>query len=69
MLFLSDKGDIVTVTGGADTITDAGSDNTYGLPAASEGSDTFTGNVLHAGPETGARGDHVERLFVHGAAI
>jgi hypothetical protein len=40
------KGNIVTLTGGADTITDPGSDNTYVLPAADEGSDTFTGNVL-----------------------
>ncbi|HET6609736.1 MAG TPA: hypothetical protein VFG62_23905, partial [Rhodopila sp.] len=46
MLFLSGQGDIVTLTGGADTVTDSGSGNTYVLPAAGKGSVAFTNNVL-----------------------
>jgi hypothetical protein len=49
MLFVSGQGDIVTLTGGADTITDTGSGNTYVLPTAGQGSDTFTNNVLTNG--------------------
>ena len=37
MLFLSGEGDIVNLTGGKNTITDAGSGNTYILPAAKQG--------------------------------
>jgi hypothetical protein len=46
MLFLSGQGDIVTLTGGADTVTDSGSGNTYVLPAAGQGSVAFTNDVL-----------------------
>lgn len=49
MLFLSGSGDIVSLSGGASTITDTGTGNTYILPAAGHGSDTFTSNILAAG--------------------
>jgi hypothetical protein len=47
MLFISGAGDIVSLAGGADTITDTGSGNTYILPAAGNGTDTFTSNILN----------------------
>jgi predicted peptidase len=49
MLFLSGSGDIVNLGGGANTITDTGKGNTYILPAAGTGTDTFTGNILKNG--------------------
>jgi hypothetical protein len=49
MLFMSGSGDIVTLTGGADTISDTGSANTYILPAAGQGTDTFTSDILSSG--------------------
>jgi ribosomal protein S11 len=45
MLFISGTGDSVNLTGGTDTITDTGSANTYILPAAGNGYDTFTGTA------------------------
>jgi NADPH-dependent curcumin reductase CurA len=52
MLFLSGSGDIVSLAGGADTITDSGSGNTYILPAAGNGTDAFTSNILAMGGDT-----------------
>ncbi len=49
MLFVKGSGDIVSLSGGASTITDSGSGNTYILPAAGKGTSTFTGNILTAG--------------------
>ncbi len=49
MLFLSGSGDIVNLSGGANTVTDTGSGNTYILPAAGNGTDTFTSNILATG--------------------
>ena len=49
LLFISGSGDIVTLSGGADTITDTGQGNTYILPAAGNGSDTFTSDITAAG--------------------
>lgn len=49
MVFISGSGDIVNLSGGTNTITDSGSGNTYVLPAAGNGSDTFTSNVLTMG--------------------
>ena len=46
MLFLQGSANIVTLSGGADTIADTGSANTYILPAAGNGSVTFTSNIL-----------------------
>ena len=42
----SGSGDIVSLSGGANTITDTGTGNTYILPAAGKGTDTFTSNIL-----------------------
>jgi lysophospholipase L1-like esterase len=46
MLFLSGSGDVVSLTGGTNTITDTGNNNTYLLPAAGKGTDIFTSNIL-----------------------
>ena len=43
------SGDIVNLSGGANTITDSGSGNTYILPAAGNGTDTFSSNILTTG--------------------
>jgi hypothetical protein len=52
MLFTSGSGNQVNLSGGTDTINDSGSGNTYVLPAAGNGSDTFAGtftsNILTA---------------------
>ena len=69
MLFLSGSGDIVNLSGGANTITDSGSGNTYILPAAGNGTDTFTSNILTTGDtldlKTGPGGDQLERIGRH----
>jgi hypothetical protein len=49
MLFLSGSGDSVSLSGGADTVTDSGGANSYVLPAAGNGTITFTGNILAMG--------------------
>jgi hypothetical protein len=49
MVFISGSGDLVKLTGGANTITDTGSGNTYILPAAGQGTDAFSSNVLASG--------------------
>jgi hypothetical protein len=49
MLFISGSGDNVSLSGGANTITDTGTGNTYILPAAGNGTDTFTSNILTTG--------------------
>jgi hypothetical protein len=49
MLFVQGSGDLISLSGGADTITDSGSGNTYILPAAGKGTDTFTSNILTTG--------------------
>jgi hypothetical protein len=45
MLFISGAGDSVNLTGGNDTITDTGSANTYVIPPAGRGYDSFTGSA------------------------
>jgi hypothetical protein len=49
MLFISGKGDTVSLTGGKDTITDTGSGNTYVIPIAGKGYNTFATNILTNG--------------------
>ena len=49
MLFISGAGDVISLTGGAATITDTGHGNTYIIPAAGKGIDTFTNNILGIG--------------------
>lgn len=49
MLFLSGSGDIVSLAGGTNTVTDTGGSNTYILPAAGKGSDVFSSNILNIG--------------------
>lgn len=49
MLFISGSSNNVALSGGTDTITDTGSGNTYVLPAAGNGSNVFSGNILNAG--------------------
>ena len=49
MLFISGAGDVIGLTGGANTITDTGHGNTYMIPAAGKGTDTFTNNILGIG--------------------
>jgi len=49
MLFISGTGDSVNLAGGSNTITDTGTSNTYVLPQAGQGSDTFTSNILTTG--------------------
>ena len=49
MLFLKGSGDVVSLSGGTNTITDTGSGNTYILPVAGKGDDIFTSNILKTG--------------------
>ncbi len=49
MVFISGNGDTVNLSGGTSTITDTGRGNTYVIPAAGKGYDSFTGNVLNLG--------------------
>ncbi|OYV34958.1 MAG: hypothetical protein B7Z80_19775 [Rhodospirillales bacterium 20-64-7] len=49
MLFVSGTGDTVNVSGGGQSVTDTGSGNTYVIPAAGHGADTFGSDVLKAG--------------------
>jgi hypothetical protein len=46
MLFISGSGDVVNLSGGANGITDTGHGNTYIVPAAGHGTDSFTSNIL-----------------------
>ena len=46
MLFIKGSGAIVSLSGGADQITDTGGGNTYVLPAAGNGTDVFTSNIV-----------------------
>nr|WP_294547210.1 cellulase family glycosylhydrolase [uncultured Rhodopila sp.] len=49
LLFISGSDDTVTLPGGAGTITDTGQGNTYILPAAGTGTDTFTSDITATG--------------------
>jgi endoglucanase len=49
MVFISGSGDTLKLSGGTNTITDTGRGNTYVIPAAGNGYDTFTSNILTAG--------------------
>jgi hypothetical protein len=46
MVFISGSNDTVSLQGGNDTITDTGQSNTYVIPSAGKGYDTFTSDVL-----------------------
>jgi hypothetical protein len=46
ILFITGSGDTMRLSGGTETITDSGSGNTYVLPAAGKGFDTFTSDIL-----------------------
>jgi hypothetical protein len=49
LLFLSGSGNIVSLSGGTDTVTDTGGGNTYLVPAAGKGMVSFTSNILNIG--------------------
>jgi hypothetical protein len=49
MVFISGTGDTVNLSGGSNTITDTDTGNTYVIPAAGKGYDTFSTNVLANG--------------------
>ena len=49
MMFISGSNDIVSLSGGTNTVTDTGSGNTYILPAAGKGTVTFTSDILNTG--------------------
>jgi hypothetical protein len=49
MVFINGKGDTVNLAGGSNTVTDTGSGNTYVIPAAGNGTDTFTNNIFTDG--------------------
>jgi endoglucanase len=49
MVFISGSGDTLKLSGGTNTITDTGRGNTYVIPAAGNGHDTFTSNILTTG--------------------
>ena len=46
-MFISGSGNTINLTGGTETITDLGGANTYVIPAAGKGYDTFTTDVLN----------------------
>ncbi|MEA2740362.1 MAG: hypothetical protein QOH05_3669, partial [Acetobacteraceae bacterium] len=46
MVFVTGSGNVLSLSGGANTITDTGGGNTYILPAAGNGTDSFTSNIL-----------------------
>jgi len=46
MVFIHASGDRVMLSGGNDKVTDTGSGNTYVIPAAGKGYDTFTSDIL-----------------------
>ena len=46
MVFINGTGNSISLSGGANTITDTGKDNTYFLPPGGNGTDTFTNDVL-----------------------
>ena len=49
MVFISGTGDTVSLSGGNNSITDTGGGNTFVIPAAGKGYDTFTNNILTNG--------------------
>jgi hypothetical protein len=49
MVYITGSADTVRLSGGTDTIADSGSGNTYVIPPASGGYDTFTTNILANG--------------------
>jgi hypothetical protein len=46
MVFISGSNDTVSLQGGNDTITDTGKSNTYVMPTAGKGYNTFTSDIL-----------------------
>jgi hypothetical protein len=52
MLFVQGSGDIISLSGGSDTVTDTGSGNIYTLPAAGKGTVAFTSNILASSGDT-----------------
>jgi hypothetical protein len=65
MLLLKGSGDVVRLSGGANTIIDTGSGNTYILPAAGKTAATSSPETSddrgHAGPDDGAGRDQLDR--------
>jgi hypothetical protein len=49
MVFVTGSGDTMNPSGGTNTVTDTGGGNTYVLPAAGQGKDRFTSDVLASG--------------------
>ena len=47
MVFIKGSGDIISLSGGNDRISDTGRGNTYILPSAGKGMDIFNSNVLN----------------------
>ena len=50
-VFISGSGDTVNLSGGSDTITDTGTNNTYVLPVAGQGSNAFSSDILAIGDQ------------------
>jgi hypothetical protein len=46
MVFVTGSGDTLNLSGGKETITDTGKNNTYAIPAAGKGMLAFTSNIL-----------------------
>jgi beta-glucanase (GH16 family) len=49
LVFIAGSNNSISLSGGTDTITDTGHGNTYRLPAAGKGYDTFANNILTNG--------------------
>jgi hypothetical protein len=49
LVFIKGSGDVVSLSGGTDTITDTGSGNTYVLPKPGNGSEIFNQGILSNG--------------------
>jgi len=49
MVFVTGSGDNLNLSGGTETITDSGTNNTYVLPTAGHGTDIFKSNILTNG--------------------
>jgi hypothetical protein len=49
MIFVNGSNDLVSLSGGTNTITDTGTGNAYILPAAGQGTATFASDILNTG--------------------
>jgi parallel beta-helix repeat protein len=51
IVMITGTGDVISLTGGNNTVTENGNGNLLGLPAAGQGSDTFTNNIFYQGDD------------------